>query len=113
MSDEQELREKQIIKNTALWIAALLGPDMTGTECIYAIHQFAKGIGISISQPITWDAINDEDEGVLWRGCCGRTCAAAHTKDEAEALLLAQLKAMNQPVAGPSTIHLGDHPAQE
>ena len=62
---------------------------------------------------ITWDAVEDVTDGVLWRCCCGLACAAAHTKAEAEALLRAQLKAMNQPVAGPSTIHLGDQPAQE
>ena len=48
-------------------------------------------------EPITWEAVEDVTDGVLWRCCCGRACAAAHTKAEAEALLLAQLKAMNQP----------------
>ena len=64
-------------------------------------------------QTITWEAVEDGAGGVLWRCCCGRASGAAHTKAEAEALLLAQLKAMNQPEPGPSTIHLGDQPAQE
>ena len=110
MSNSQELREKQIIKNTALWLAALLGPDMNGAQCIDALKQFARGVDNDISQPITWEAVQG---GVLWRCCCGSACAAAHTKAEAEALLRAQLKAMNQPESGPSTIHLGDQPAQE
>ena len=62
-------------------------------------------------QPITWEAVKDGASGVLWQCCCGPACAAAHTK--AEALLRAQLKAMNQPEPGPSAIHLGDQPAQE
>jgi hypothetical protein len=62
-------------------------------------------------EPITWDAVEDGASGVLWQCCCGRSCAAAHTK--VEALLRAQLKAMNQPEPGPSTIHLTDQPAQE
>ena len=64
-------------------------------------------------QPITWEAVEDDAGGVLWRCCSGRTCAAAHTRAEAEALLRAQSKVMNQPEPGPSTIHLGDQPDQE
>lgn len=34
----------RIIRDTALWLAALLGPDMDGAQCIHAIHEFAKGV---------------------------------------------------------------------
>ena len=47
MSDKQQIKEdatRKIIVSTAQWIAALLGPDMNGAECIHAIHQFAKGV---------------------------------------------------------------------
>ena len=64
-------------------------------------------------EPITWEAVEDGAGGVLWRCCCGRASGAAHTKAEAEALLRAQLKVMNQPEPGPSTIQRGDQPAQE
>jgi hypothetical protein len=111
MSNSQELREKQIIKNTALWLAALLGPDMDGAQCIHALKEFARGVDNDISQSITWEAVGDVTDGVLWRCCCGPACAAAHTR--VEALLRAQLNAMNQPEPGPSTIHLGDQPVQE
>jgi hypothetical protein len=40
----KEAATKEIIKSTALYIAALLGPDMDGAECIRAIHQFAQGV---------------------------------------------------------------------
>ena len=66
---------------------------------------------IETPEPITWDAVEDGASGVLWLCCCGPACAAAHTK--VEALLRAQLKAMNQPEPGPSTIQRGDQPAQE
>jgi hypothetical protein len=47
MSDQLQAGEdatRKIIVSTAQWIAALLGPDMDGAECIYAIHQFAQGV---------------------------------------------------------------------
>ena len=34
----------RIIRDTALWLAALLGPDMDGAQCLHAIHEFAKGV---------------------------------------------------------------------
>jgi hypothetical protein len=34
----------RIIRDTALWLAALLGPDMDGAQCIYALQQVAKGV---------------------------------------------------------------------
>ena len=47
MSDQLQIKEdatRKIIVSTAQWIAALLGPDMDGAECIHAIHQFAQGV---------------------------------------------------------------------
>lgn len=47
MSDQLQIKEdvtRKIVTSTAQWIAALLGPDMNGAECIHAIHQFAKGV---------------------------------------------------------------------
>ena len=34
----------RIIRDTALWLAALLGPDMDGAQCLDAISGFAKGV---------------------------------------------------------------------
>ena len=49
MSKSKELQIKedatrQIMRETAIYIAALLCPDMNGAECIDAIHHFAKGV---------------------------------------------------------------------
>jgi hypothetical protein len=49
MSESEQLQAgedatRQIIISTARHIAALLGPDLDGAECIHAIHQFAKGV---------------------------------------------------------------------
>jgi hypothetical protein len=46
-SEQLQVREyttRQIIISTARRIAALLGPELSGAECIHAIHQFAKGV---------------------------------------------------------------------
>ena len=34
----------RIIRDTALWLAALLGPDMDGAQCLHVIDEFAKGV---------------------------------------------------------------------
>ena len=49
MSESEQLQAgedatRQIIISTARHIAAFLGPELSGAECIYAIHQFAKGV---------------------------------------------------------------------
>ena len=49
MSESEQLQAgedatRQIIISTARHIAALLGPELSGAECIHAIHQFAKGV---------------------------------------------------------------------
>ena len=36
--------ENRIIRDTALWLAAMLGPDMDGAQCLDAIYGFAKGV---------------------------------------------------------------------
>jgi hypothetical protein len=36
--------ENRIIRDTALWLAALLGPDMDGAQCLHAIYEFAKSV---------------------------------------------------------------------
>ena len=45
----------RIIRDTALWLAALLGPDMDGAQCLHAIHEFAKGV----------EKCDEEDKPVL------------------------------------------------
>jgi hypothetical protein len=36
--------ENRIIRDTALWLAAMLGPDMDGAQCLHAIYGFAKSV---------------------------------------------------------------------